>query len=117
MFEYRQSICYLCNVCNSTEGEIYALAAIPEERRQLPGYISAALRVFAEESELNVCASLCPVGFAAALCGFLCNDIHMIFGILIIFEMFAGTAKLADEAQELIDAQRAIVKRFAFKAT
>jgi hypothetical protein len=40
----------------------------------------------------------------------------MIFWMLIIFEMFAGTAKLVDEPQKLINAKRAIVKRLAFKA-
>jgi hypothetical protein len=32
-----------------------------------------------------------------ALLHFLGNDINMIFGILIIFDMFAGTTKLQDE--------------------
>lgn len=32
------------------------------------------------------------------LCSFLGNDVHVIFRILVIFEMLAGTAKLAEES-------------------
>jgi len=44
-----------------------------------------------------------------ATCGkaflrFLCNDIDMIFWILIIFDMFAGAAEFHQEPQELIHA-------------
>jgi hypothetical protein len=43
------------------------------------------------------------------------NDIDVIFWILIVLDVFAGTAKLEDESQKLINAERAIVKRFTFK--
>ena len=51
----------------------------------------------------------------AILLKFLCDDINVIFWMLIMLDMSAGTAKLDYKPQKLIDAESAIVKRLAFK--
>ena len=55
--------------------------------------------------------------YAKTLLGLLCNDVNMIFWKLIIFDMFAGTAKLHDKPQELSNAEGAVVKGFTLKPT
>jgi len=61
--------------------------------------------------------SVCqPLLGAEALGDFLHNDVNMVLGMLIVFEMFAGAAKFAYEPQKLIHAKRAIVKCLALKA-
>lgn len=48
---------------------------------------------------------------------FLCNNINVIFRKLIIFEVFAQTAKLDHEPQKFIHAECTIVKGFPFEST